>query len=147
MSQQLCCHGMCKNLLRSDAQQRSYSKAKFPSNLNCGQKNVSETGPWSLQVLACYLIAATHSEIILCKHTANEKWGYNVTWSLIGWHTQRMILAHHLNQCWFIIDKVLCNRLEDNFIPKITEMCLKFTIAIYPMEVICWYWTWDLLYF
>ena len=39
------CRGMCKNLLRSDGQQRNYSKAKFPSNLNCGQKIVSETGP------------------------------------------------------------------------------------------------------
>ena len=42
---QLCCCGMCKNLLRSDGQQRNYGKAKFPSNLNCGQKNVSEMGP------------------------------------------------------------------------------------------------------
>ena len=45
MARQLCCRGMCKNLLRSDGQQRSYGKAKFPSNLNCGQKTVSETGP------------------------------------------------------------------------------------------------------
>ena len=36
----------CKKLLRSDGQQRNYGKAKFPSNLNCGQKTVSETGPW-----------------------------------------------------------------------------------------------------
>ena len=36
-----------KKLLRSDGQQRNYSKAKFPSNLNCGQKIVSETGPWN----------------------------------------------------------------------------------------------------
>ena len=36
---------MCKKLLRSDGQQRSYDKAKFPSNLNCGEKTVSETGP------------------------------------------------------------------------------------------------------
>ena len=46
MARQLCCRGMCKNLLRSDSQQRNYSKAKFPSNWNCGQKIVSETGPW-----------------------------------------------------------------------------------------------------
>ena len=45
---QLCCRGMCKNLLRSVVQQRNYGKAKFPSNLNCGQKSVSETGPGSL---------------------------------------------------------------------------------------------------
>ena len=45
MARQLCCRGMCKNLLRSDGKQQSYGKAKFPSNLNCGQKNVSETGP------------------------------------------------------------------------------------------------------
>ena len=38
MARQLCCRGMCKNLLRSDGQQQSYGKAKFPSNLNCGQK-------------------------------------------------------------------------------------------------------------
>ena len=42
----LCCGGMCKNLLRSDGQQRNYGKAKFPSNLNCDLKNASETGPW-----------------------------------------------------------------------------------------------------
>ena len=47
MTRQMCCRGMCKNLLRSDGQQQNYSKAKFPSNLNCGQKIVSETGPWS----------------------------------------------------------------------------------------------------
>ena len=41
----VCCRGMCKNLLWSDGQQRNYGKAKFPSNLTCGQKNVSETGP------------------------------------------------------------------------------------------------------
>ena len=35
-----------QNLLQSNGQQQSYGKAKFPSNLNCGQKNVSETGPW-----------------------------------------------------------------------------------------------------
>ena len=35
-----------QNLLRSDGQQQNYSKGKFPSNLNCGQKIVSETGPW-----------------------------------------------------------------------------------------------------
>ena len=44
MARQLCCRGMCKYLLRSDGQQRSYGKAKFPSYLNCGQKTVSETG-------------------------------------------------------------------------------------------------------
>ena len=36
---------MCKDLSRSDGQQRNASKVKFPSNLNCGQKIVSETGP------------------------------------------------------------------------------------------------------
>ena len=38
--------GMCKNLLPSDGQQLNNRKAKFPSNLNCGRKIVSETGPW-----------------------------------------------------------------------------------------------------
>ena len=47
MARQLCCRGMCKNLLWSDSQQRNYSKAKFPSNWNCRQKIVSETGPRS----------------------------------------------------------------------------------------------------
>ena len=47
MARRLCCCGMCKNLLWSDGQQRNYSKPKFPSNLNCGQKIVSETGPRS----------------------------------------------------------------------------------------------------
>ena len=37
----------CKNLLRSDGQRRNYGEAKFTSNLNCGQKNVSEMGPWT----------------------------------------------------------------------------------------------------
>ena len=44
-SRQLCCRGMCKNLLWSDGRHRNYSKAKFPLYLNCGQKIVSETGP------------------------------------------------------------------------------------------------------
>ena len=46
MVRQLCCRGMCKNLLRSDGQQQNYSKGKFPSNLKCVQKIVSEPGPW-----------------------------------------------------------------------------------------------------
>ena len=45
MAGQLCCRVMCKNLLRSDGQQRNCGKAKFLSNLNSGQKIVSETGP------------------------------------------------------------------------------------------------------
>ena len=53
MARQLCCRGMCKNLLRSDGQQRNYSKAKFSSNVNCGQKIVSETGPWSINSIHC----------------------------------------------------------------------------------------------
>ena len=36
---------MCKKLLRSDGQQRSYGKAKFPSNLNCGQKTLVKRAP------------------------------------------------------------------------------------------------------
>ena len=44
VARQPCCGGMCKTLLWFNGQQRSYSKAKFPSNLNCG-KIVSETGP------------------------------------------------------------------------------------------------------
>ena len=48
MTRQLCCRGMCKNLLRSDGQQWNYSKAKFPSSLNCGKKIVRETGPWAV---------------------------------------------------------------------------------------------------
>ena len=36
-----------QNLLRSDGQHRNYSKARFPSKLNCGQKIFSEMGPWS----------------------------------------------------------------------------------------------------
>ena len=39
------CRGMCKSLLLSNGQQWNYSKAKFPSNLNYGQKIISETGP------------------------------------------------------------------------------------------------------
>ena len=53
MAWQLCCRGVRKNLLRSDGRQRSYGKAKVPSNLNCGQKNVSETGPWSDHHSSC----------------------------------------------------------------------------------------------
>ena len=46
MTRQLCCRGMCKNLLRSDGQQWNYLKAKFASNLNYKQKNISDTGPY-----------------------------------------------------------------------------------------------------
>ena len=34
-----------KNLLRSDGQQRIYSKAMFPSNLNCGKKSLVKRAP------------------------------------------------------------------------------------------------------
>ena len=60
MAWQLCCCGMCKNLLRSDGQQRNYCKANFPSNLNWGQKIISETGPWaSFQKILATLTAIT----------------------------------------------------------------------------------------
>ena len=42
---QLCCRGMCRNLSRSDGQQRNNSKAKFPSNLNYGQKSLVKRAP------------------------------------------------------------------------------------------------------
>ena len=51
MARQLCCRGMCKNLLRSGGQPRNYGNTKFPPNLNCGQKNISETGPRTTVVL------------------------------------------------------------------------------------------------
>ena len=38
---------MCKNVLRSDGQQQSYSKAKFSIEFELRAKNVSETGPWT----------------------------------------------------------------------------------------------------
>ena len=66
MARQLCCRGMCKILLRSDGQQRNYGKAKFPSNLNCGQKNVSETGPcikWWQCVWAVYIILGMNNAL------------------------------------------------------------------------------------
>ena len=47
MARQLCCRGMCKNLLRSDGQQRKYNKVKFLSNLNCGQKSLVKRAPGS----------------------------------------------------------------------------------------------------
>ena len=45
MARQLCCHGMCKNSLQFDGQQRNYTKVKFPLNSNCGQKIISKMGP------------------------------------------------------------------------------------------------------
>ena len=45
MARHLCCRGMCKIFLPSDGQQRSYGKAKFPSNLNCGQKTLVKRAP------------------------------------------------------------------------------------------------------
>ena len=45
MARQLCCRGMCKNLSRSDGQQRNYSKAKFASNLNYGQNSLVKRAP------------------------------------------------------------------------------------------------------
>ena len=71
MARQLCCRGMCKNLLRSDGQQRSYGKAKFPSNLNCGQKTVSETGPRLIYLFfvthdLCFIIDPQKPQLSLC---------------------------------------------------------------------------------
>ena len=59
---------MCKILLRSDGQQRSYGKAKFPSNLNCGQKTVSETGPWAIANPDLYrhMVSLGHAELNVC---------------------------------------------------------------------------------
>ena len=45
MARQLCCRGMCKNLSRSEGQQRNYNKTKFPSNLNSGQKTLVKRAP------------------------------------------------------------------------------------------------------
>ena len=67
MARQLCCRGMCKNLLRSDGQQRSYGKAKFPSYLNCGLKTVSETGPWSPGLVLIGFIFI-HDDVIKWKY-------------------------------------------------------------------------------
>ena len=57
----VCCRGMRKNLLRSYVQQRNYGKAKFPSKLNCGQKTVSETGPWSVSVVFMWVLFHNNS--------------------------------------------------------------------------------------
>ena len=45
MTRQLCCRVMCKRMLWVDGQQRNYSKAKFPLNLNCGQKTLVKRAP------------------------------------------------------------------------------------------------------
>ena len=72
MAWQLCCRGMCKNLLRSDGRQRNYKKTKFPSNLDFGQKIVSESIPRTLFSLKfklskarefCIILNVTHSEL------------------------------------------------------------------------------------
>ena len=55
MARQLCYRGICKKLLRSDGQQRNYGKEKFTSNLNCGQKTVSEMGPCLINKRKCGL--------------------------------------------------------------------------------------------
>ena len=45
--------------LRSDGQQWNYGKVKFPSNLNCRQKNSSESGPW------CFSTRATAATVLI----------------------------------------------------------------------------------
>ena len=54
-------HGMCKNLLWFDGQQRNYSKAKFPSNLNLGKRLLVKRAP----VLNSLWLSGT---INLCQH-------------------------------------------------------------------------------
>ena len=75
-------HVMCKNLLRFDGQQRSYDKAKFPSYLNCGQKTVSETGPWLCYGIYHMVVSKPHRP-----HDANilHHWSYkNIKYDLVN---------------------------------------------------------------
>ena len=71
MVRQMCCRGMCKYLFRSDDQQRNYSKAKFPSNLNYGQKIVSEMGP-CCSIFIQSVLPVYHMSYDLC-----NSWQYN----------------------------------------------------------------------
>ena len=55
-----------QNLLRSDGQQRNYSKAKFPSNSNCGQKSLVKRAP--VRVLE------------MCAKMADNRFAYKHCW-------------------------------------------------------------------
>ena len=100
MARQLCCRGMCKNLLRSDGQQRSYGKAKFPSYLNCGQKTVSETGPGSnlVQTLDIFIASQTCSwfEYAFCRLSSShitELASDDAMWCHGNWSRSAQILV------------------------------------------------------
>ena len=60
MARQLYCRGMYTNVLRSDGQQRSYGKAKFPSNLNCGKKTLVKRAPGFYSVSAFRNMSVWH---------------------------------------------------------------------------------------
>ena len=53
-----------QNLLRSDGEQRNYSKAKFPSNLNCGQKSLMKRAPG-----VYYMYIAMNCTVTYCAET------------------------------------------------------------------------------
>ena len=91
----LCCRGMCKTLLRSDGQQRSYGKAKFQTNLNCGLKNVSETAP-GLDFSDLYSVSKT------CSHTQS------VTICAPVFNQHRIILHINIGPEWHLFYSYFC---------------------------------------
>ena len=87
MTRQLCCRDMYKILFWSDGQQPNYSKAKFPSNLNCGQNFFSEMGPWS-----CIINSLPASAVIWqqrywstwLRQWLVARWHKAITWINVG---------------------------------------------------------------
>ena len=123
MARQLCCRGMCKNLLRSDGQQRNYDKAKFPSNLNCGQKTVSGTGPCRSRLSANCLDDNTFGPWPLSRYV----WVILtlLTHIYCQWTASSLVNvmavdcsepSHYLSQQWLTVIWTLGNKFTENLV-------------------------------
>ena len=156
MARQLCCRGMCKNLLRSDGQQRNYNKAKFSSNLNCRQNIVSETGPWAVKmhrVNLCRIITDKANTSINDDEQVSPKDIYRLkTPALV--HAFDMIMLcsvlpngskPFLNYCWLIVRDqseqfrwnqnhhvmiFITKKTSENVVCKTLVICLRPTVSI-----------------
>ena len=121
MARQLCCRGMCKNLLRSDGQQQSYGKAKFPLNLNCGQKNVSETGPWPL--LLSSIGRYCFSNLLY------PLWPSDAIWGPKSWSTVVQVMASSLMAQAITWTNVDLSRFSDFHLREISQEILNPSIT------------------
>ena len=114
MARQLCCRDMYRLLLRSDGQQRNYSKTNFRSNLNCGQKTVSETGHLSVFLYNCGGYATKRNQTSIHLYKTVETYDQNnQNFILLG---SKMTERAFLRDCIFcIVYDFRCQKKAKNY--------------------------------